>query len=116
LQSGGAICKTSWALRYARFPKKRKSNPEKQNPIPKIKKKSAGKSRPQIGNATLTIELIDHPPRPADACAIQSIVIASAHRQEFGLLRNRPDASLLLRARWIAQTRRRFGAANQRRI
>jgi len=34
------------------------------------------------------------------------------HRQEFGLLRNRPDASLPLRARWIAQTRRRLSAAN----
>jgi hypothetical protein len=50
------------------------------------------------------------------SCAIPSTVIDSAHRQEFGLLRNRPDASLLLRARWIAQTRRRFGAANERRI
>ena len=38
------------------------------------------------------------------------------HRREFGLLRNRPDASLLLRARWIAQTRWCFGTANKRRI
>jgi hypothetical protein len=37
------------------------------------------------------------------------------YRREFGLLRNRPDASLLLRARWIAQTRWPFGAANKRR-
>ena len=43
------------------------------------------------------------------------IIIDFDHRQEFGLLRNRPDASLRLRARWIAQTRRRFGAANDRR-
>jgi hypothetical protein len=42
-------------------------------------------------------------------------MISTAHRQEFGLLRNRPDASLLLRARWIAQTRRRLGTANDRR-
>ena len=45
-----------------------------------------------------------------------SKIINSTHRQEFGLLRNRPDASLLLRARWIAQTRRRFGPANKRRL
>jgi hypothetical protein len=38
------------------------------------------------------------------------------HRQEFGLLRNRPDASLLLRARWIAQTRRRFGTQTNGKI
>jgi len=42
-------------------------------------------------------------------------MISTAHRQEFGLLRNRPDASLHLRARWIAQTRRRLGTANDRR-
>jgi hypothetical protein len=47
-----------------------------------------------------------------DSCAIRAIMVGSVRRQEFGLLRNRPDASLLLRARWIAQTRRRFGAAN----
>ncbi len=42
-------------------------------------------------------------------------MIGTAHRQEFGLRRNWPDASVLLRARWIARTRRRFGAANERR-
>src|SRR5580704_16112242 len=52
--------------------------------------------------------------RSVGPCAIPSTVIGLAHRQEFGLQRNRPDASLLLRARWIARTRRRFGAANNR--
>ena len=42
--------------------------------------------------------------------------IGTANRQEFGLLRNWPDASLRLRARWIAKTRRRLGAANKRRL
>src|SRR5208283_4784095 len=43
-------------------------------------------------------------------------IIGSAHRQEIGLLRNRPDASLRLRARWFAQTRRLpDGSANDRR-
>src|SRR5260370_5387311 len=54
-----------------------------------------------------TKEIIDCSPPLAEACAIQRIVIVQAHRHEFGLLRDRPDASLLLRARWIAQTRRR---------
>ena len=35
-------------------------------------------------------------------------MIGTDNRQEFGRLRHRPDASLRLRARWIAQTRRRF--------
>jgi hypothetical protein len=52
---------------------------------------------------------------PSRSCDIRSAAILSAHRHEFGLLRNRPDASLLLRARWIAQTRRRLGTANGRR-
>jgi hypothetical protein len=52
---------------------------------------------------------------PSRSCDIRSAAILSAHRHEFGLLRNRPDASLFLRARWIAQTRRCFGAANDRR-
>src|SRR3982074_2499244 len=51
----------------------------------------------------VTKEIIDCSPPLAEACAIQRIVIVQAHRQEFGLLRNRPDASLLLRARWIAR-------------
>src|SRR5260370_42052385 len=38
-----------------------------------------------------------------------------SHRHEFGLLRDRPDASLLLRARWTAQTRRRFALQMTRR-
>src|ERR1700694_4906953 len=54
----------------------------------------------------VTKEIIDCSPPLAEACAIQRLVIVQAHRPEFGLLRERPDASLLLRARWIAQTRR----------
>src|SRR5260370_7041070 len=38
-----------------------------------------------------------------------------SHRHEFGLLRDRPDASLLLRARWTAQTRRRSALQMTRR-
>jgi hypothetical protein len=71
------------------FRKKQESGLEKLPRFKKNRKKLLGKnwSRP-----TMRVE----------ACAIQRLVIASGHRHEFGLLRNRPDASLLLRARWIA--------------
>ena len=36
------------------------------------------------------------------SCPFDPRPLISDQRQEFGLLRNRPDASLLLRARWIA--------------
>jgi hypothetical protein len=36
------------------------------------------------------------------SCPFDPRPLVSDQRQEFGLLRNRPDASLLLRARWIA--------------
>lgn len=49
-----------------------------------------------------------------DPCGFSSPLLTSIQRQEFGLPRNRPDASLLLRARWIAETWRRLGAANKR--
>jgi len=65
--------------------------------------------------AAVTKGLIDCTPPLAEACAIQRLVIASAYRHEFGLLRNWPDASLRLRARWLAKTRRRSNAANDRR-
>jgi hypothetical protein len=48
-------------------------------------------------------ELVGHPPQPVESCTLRAVVIGSAYRPEFGLLRNRPDASLLLRARWIAR-------------
>src|SRR6267154_5012604 len=63
----------------------------------------------------VTKEIIDCSPPLSEACAIQRIVIVQAHRHEFGLLRDRPDASLLLRARWIAQTRRRSALQMTRR-
>src|SRR5260370_18368592 len=63
----------------------------------------------------VTKEIIDCSPPLAEACAIQRIVIVKAHRDELGLLRDRPDASLLLRARWIAQTRRRSALQMTRR-
>ncbi len=55
-----------------------------------------------LDHAAVTKGLIDCTPPLAEACAILRLVIASAYRREFEHLRNRPDASLLLRARWIA--------------
>src|ERR1700738_670616 len=63
----------------------------------------------------VTKKIIDSSPPLSEACAIQRIVIVQAHRHEFGVLRDRPDASLLLRARWIAQTRRRSALQMTRR-
>ena len=72
--------------------------------------------KPEINQTPRINQVTRRPPTGARRFLCNSadrlIVI---HRREFGLLRNRPDASLLLRARWIAQTRWCFGAANKRR-
>jgi hypothetical protein len=90
------------ALPVLTFRKKQKTGLEKLPRFRKIEKKAAGKRLVAAAHAAVTKALIDRTPPLVEACAIQRLVIASGHRHEFGLLRDRPDASLLLRARWIA--------------
>jgi hypothetical protein len=70
---------------------------------------------PQIERA-LTVWSDRYAVAVVDPCRFCSPPLPPVQRQEFGLPRNWPDASLLLRARWIAETRRRLGAANERRV
>ena len=72
--------------------------------------------KPEISQIPRINQVTRRPPTGARRFLCDSAdCLIVTYRREFGLPRNRPDASLLLRARWIAQTRWRFGATNKRR-